>query len=298
MLQWTQPQFRCPPCEDTLIIYDPWWGPPPDLHIPMFVFFVSCWLRSIELIVESVPPTSVTSLRALPSTTLVRTSPWSSYPVPWIAQSSPGPGRSIINSSVLTSPKTKQVHQHQPVRNKKEICSTVGSRYCPLSSQYLYSLSHPHWSQVQPDDTQISCGEDVPLYRTEEGNRQCLWHFYVRFIFPLHLFLLLLWLLARLTRTGGGKSSSTLGLCQLALTGLVRETAARRALTSSSLKLATPRSLLRTVGQQRPSLRSLTLRTGRLGGWWSLITQTTAQSSSQSWSWSPPPSDTEVRETK
>ena len=38
-VQWTQPQFRCPPCEDTLIIYDPWWGPPPDLHIPMLVFF-------------------------------------------------------------------------------------------------------------------------------------------------------------------------------------------------------------------------------------------------------------------
>ena len=37
MCQWTQPQFLCPNCEDTLIIYDPWWGPPPELHIPVSV---------------------------------------------------------------------------------------------------------------------------------------------------------------------------------------------------------------------------------------------------------------------
>ena len=34
-LQWTEAQYRCPDCEDTLIIYDPWWGPPPELHIPV-----------------------------------------------------------------------------------------------------------------------------------------------------------------------------------------------------------------------------------------------------------------------
>ena len=33
--QWTEAKYRCPECEDTLIIYDPWYGPPPELHIPM-----------------------------------------------------------------------------------------------------------------------------------------------------------------------------------------------------------------------------------------------------------------------
>ena len=35
--QWTEAKYRCPECEDTLIIYDPWFAPPPTLHIPMWV---------------------------------------------------------------------------------------------------------------------------------------------------------------------------------------------------------------------------------------------------------------------
>merc|ERR1712226_934081 len=34
-IDWTEAKYRCPECEDTLIIYDPWYGPPPELHIPI-----------------------------------------------------------------------------------------------------------------------------------------------------------------------------------------------------------------------------------------------------------------------
>jgi len=35
-IDWTLPEYRCPNCEDTLIVYDPWFAPPPQTHIPIY----------------------------------------------------------------------------------------------------------------------------------------------------------------------------------------------------------------------------------------------------------------------
>ena len=64
---------------------------------------------------------------------------------------------------------------------------------------------------------------------------------------------------ARLTRTGGDKSSSAAGLSRPALTGRAAETAAGRDLTSSSPRLDTPRSSLRQLLISLEQLESLAL---------------------------------------
>merc|ERR1712179_812836 len=138
-IDWTQPQYRCPDCEDTLIIYDPWYAPPPTLHIPVF-----CFSNLSEF---------------------AKSNSFSNY----------GPNLTFIfipgtlncsNPTKARSINTKQFSIEITQREADEEEATTATNYYDCGKSVTQDMSY------------LSCGEDHPVYGTDQSSKNCFWHFH------------------------------------------------------------------------------------------------------------------------
>eukprot|EP00090_Calanus_glacialis_P021303 TRINITY_DN32878_c0_g1_i1.p1 TRINITY_DN32878_c0_g1~~TRINITY_DN32878_c0_g1_i1.p1 ORF type:complete len:846 (+),score=251.22 TRINITY_DN32878_c0_g1_i1:28-2565(+) len=143
-IDWTLPQYRCPDCEDTLIIYDPWYAPPPTLHIPVF-----CSSNLSEFAKSN----SFNNFG--PNLTFI-------FIPGTLNCSDPAKARSI---------NSKQFSIEISERDSEED-TTEAETQQEESSYYDCGKS------VTQDMSYLSCGEEQPVYATDDTSRKCFWHFH------------------------------------------------------------------------------------------------------------------------
>jgi len=143
-IDWTLPQYRCPDCEDTLIIYDPWYAPPPTLHIPVF-----CSSNLSEFAKSN----SFNNFG--PNLTFI-------FIPGSLNCSDPAKARSI---------------------NRKQFSIEISERdseeeTTPAETPQEESSYYDCGKSVTQDMSYLSCGEEEPVYATDENSRKCFWHFH------------------------------------------------------------------------------------------------------------------------
>ncbi|XP_023331455.1 uncharacterized protein LOC111703668 isoform X2 [Eurytemora carolleeae] len=137
-VDWTVREYRCGNCEDTLIIYDPWYAPPPTIYLPIFC-------------------TSNLSL-------------YNSWAEKYLSY---GPNLTFIfipgSLNCTNQLAAKQVNFKQfSVELSQNTSDDAGEK------QTFFNCG----AEIEQDETDYNCGEEAPEYSVFPTNHSCFWHIY------------------------------------------------------------------------------------------------------------------------
>jgi len=143
-IDWTEAKYRCPECEDTLIIYDPWWGPPPELHIPIFC---TSNLSAFD---------SSTDLHNFgPNITVIF--------IPGVLNCSNPDRARQVNKKQFSIEVSQEVEEED---------ASNGISPEEVEPQYDCGKSE------QPNIEDVACGLELPHSSANRENHNCFWHFF------------------------------------------------------------------------------------------------------------------------